>query len=74
MDRLAEDFIRKFWKDMSHMTSSADFAITYMENKDAALYGAMLTFTAEIPFCLRESESPFIEGGVFDASFDESFQ
>ena len=60
MDRIAEDFIRKFWKDKSYMTDSAGFAISHIENKDASLFGAMLTFTVEIPFCLHEIESPFM--------------
>lgn len=73
MDKIAEDFIRKFWEDNSHMVSNPNFSITYMENKDAALYGAMLTFTAEVPFCLHEANSPFLPGSIFDTSFDKTF-
>lgn len=73
MNTIAEDFIRKMWEDHSDIINDTSIRISKVENKDAALYGVMITFAAEMPFCMKIENSPFLDGTVWDKTFDNTF-
>lgn len=77
MQQIAEDFIRGI--HLMTLGTQIDMersglSIERVENVDACLYGKALQLRITEPFCLTiAGQSPFIPGGIFDSSFDDSF-